>query len=179
MAENATIARPYARAAFDFARAANALRPWSELLQRASATVADERVAALIGNPHVKAGELVDFLAGIAGATEQVNGRNFLQLLAENRRLALLPEIAAQYELLRAEVENTVDVTVTSAQPLTAEQSAQLEAALVKRLQRQVRLHAAVDAALIGGAVVRAGDFVVDGSLKGRLERLAGAMAAQ
>ncbi len=179
MADNATIARPYARAAFEQARGDNALAAWGELLAKASATLADERVERLVGNPHVRTGELVDFLLDVAGATANANARNFLRLLAENRRLDALPQIAAQYETLRSEVENTVDVTVTSALPLTAEQSAKLSAALAKRLQRTVRLHAETDPTLIGGAIVRAGDFVVDGSLRGRVERLGTAMAAQ
>lgn len=179
MADTATIARPYARAAFEHARAAGALAPWGELLGRASAALADERVAALVGNPHVRTAELVDFLLDIAGASGNAEARNFLRLLADNRRLDALPLIAEQYEALRAEVENTVDVTVTSALPLTAEQSAKLSAALAKRLQRTVRLHAEVDPKLIGGAVVRAGDFVVDGSLRGRIERLGHVVTAQ
>ena len=94
-----------------------------------------------------------------------------------NGRLAVLPEIAAQYAELRAAVENTVDVTVTSALPLTAEQSDKLTQALTRRLRRTVRLHTAVDPSLVGGAIVRAGDFVVDGSLRGRIERLGHTMA--
>jgi F-type H+-transporting ATPase subunit delta len=179
VADTATIARPYARAAFHYARGDNALAAWSDLLAKVSATLADERVERLIGNPHVRTPELVEFLLDVAGATANANARNFLRLLADNRRLGALPQIAAQYEVLRAEVENTVDVTVTSALPLSAEQSAKLSAALAKRLKRAVRLHAEIDPALIGGAVVRAGDFVVDGSLRGRVERLGTAMAAQ
>jgi F-type H+-transporting ATPase subunit delta len=100
-----------------------------------------------------------------------------MQLLADNNRLAVLPEIATQYAVLRAEVENTVEVTVTSALPLDAAQSEKLTQALTRRLRRTVRLHAEVDASLIGGAIVRAGDFVVDGSLRGRIERLGNTMA--
>lgn len=179
MADTATVARPYARAAFEHARAANALAAWGELLARVSAALADERVAVLVGNPRVQTADLVDFLLEVAGAAGNVQARNFLRLLAENRRLNALPQIAYQYEILRAEVENTVDVTVTSAMPLTVEQSDRLAAALAKRLRRTVRLHAEVDPRLIGGAIVRAGDFVVDGSLRGRIERLGSAVAAQ
>lgn len=179
MADIATIARPYARAAFAHARAAGALARWGALLARASAALQDERVAALVGNPHVRTGDLVELLLEIGGEAGNAEARNFLRLLAENRRLRALPEIAAQYAVLRSEVENTIDVTVTSAMPLTAEQSDRLAAALARRLQRTVRLHAEVDPGLIGGAIVRAGDFVVDGSLRGRLERLGKAVAAQ
>ncbi len=96
--------------------------------------------------------------------------------LAENRRLGLLPEIAAQFEVLRAEIENVADVRIISAVQLNEAQQQRFAAALRKRLQRDVRLQCEVDPSLIGGAIVRAGDFVIDGSLKARLERLAGAM---
>lgn len=179
MADTATIARPYARAAFDHARGANALAAWGDMLGKASQALSDERVAALVGNPHVRSADLVTFLLDLAGVANDANARNFVHLLADNRRLDLLPQIAEQYEALRADVENTVDVTVTSAMPLTAEQSAKLSAALAARLKRTVRLHAEIDPKLIGGAIVRAGDFVVDGSLRGRVERLGTAVAAQ
>jgi len=177
VADVATIARPYARAAFEHAHAAGQLAPWGDLLARAGAAVEDERVAALIGNPHVQRAELVALIVEVAGATGDDKARNFIQLLADNGRLAALPQVAAQYAALRAEVENTVDVTVTSALPLTAEQSDKLVQALSRRLRRTVRLSATVDPSLIGGAVVRAGDFVIDGSLRGRVERLSNTMA--
>lgn len=176
MADIATIARPYARAAFEHAHAAGQLAPWGEMLARAGAAVEDERVAALIGNPHVQRAELVALIGEVAGAADE-RSRNFMQLLADNGRLAALSQVAAQYAALRAEVENTVDVTVTSALPLTAEQSEKLVQALSRRLRRTVRLSATVDPSLVGGAVVRAGDFVIDGSLRGRVERLANTMA--
>ena len=179
VADSATIARPYARAAFDYARGENALAAWGDVLKASSAALGDERVAALVGNPHVRSAELVTFLLGLVGAADNAHVRNFVHLLADNGRLELLPQIAEQYEALRADVENTVDVTVTSAMPLTAEQSAKLSAALAKRLKRTVRLQQEVDPKLIGGAIVRAGDFVVDGSLRGRVERLGTAVAAQ
>ncbi len=96
-----------------------------------------------------------------------------MRVLAENHRLLLLPEIAAHYEELRSAVENTVDVEVVSAVTLDAAQTDKLSAALSRRLKRNVRMQNSVDATLLGGAVVRAGDLVIDGSLKGRLERLA------
>ena len=178
MAEAATIARPYARAAFDAAQARAAIPKWSEWLSAAGRVVLDERVATLTGNPRVRSAELVSFILDLSGAAGDDSARNFLQLLADNRRLALLPEVSSQFAALRAQFENTLDVTVTSAFPLTEAQSSKLSAALTQRLQRTVRLHAAVDPALIGGAVVQAGDFVFDGSLQGRVTRLGGAMGA-
>jgi len=177
VADDATIARPYARAAFEHAHATQQLAPWGDLLAKASAIVVDERVRPLIGNPHVKRADLVAFVLDVAGVAGDTAARNFVQLLADNGRLAVLPQIAAQYAVLRAEVENTVEVTVTSAMPLTGEQTDALAKALTQRLKRTVRLSESVDASLIGGAIVKAGDFVVDGSLRGRIERLGTTMA--
>jgi len=177
VADEATIARPYARAAFAHAHAAGQLAAWGEMLERASVVIGDARVGALVGNPHVQRAELVSFVAELVGASGNEKALNYLRLLADNGRLALLPQIAVQYAALRAEVENTVDVTVTSALPLTAEQAEKLTQALTRRLRRTVRLSSTVDPSLIGGAVVRAGDFVVDGSLRGRVERLGNTMA--
>jgi F-type H+-transporting ATPase subunit delta len=189
MAELATTARPYARAAFASSGGSAQVGEWSTFLGRAAAAVHDPQVQPLIGNPRVPLSELVDFLQQIASggqptatqptatqalATQQ---RNFLQLLADNRRLRLLPEIATQFEVLRAQAERIADVDVISAQQLTGEQATSLQAVLERRLGLAVRLHPQVDPALVGGAIVRYGDFVVDGSLRGRIERLGAAMA--
>jgi F-type H+-transporting ATPase subunit delta len=173
MAEKVTIARPYAKAAFEYARESKQFAQWSELLATASAVVADERVEALLSSPRVKPADLVDVIAGVAGRTLDANGKNFLDTLATNRRLGFLPEIAAMYESLRAEIEKIADVEVISAVELNAAQRDRLTTVLKKRLQREVRLHVSVDPSLIGGAIVRSGDLVIDGSLKARLDRLA------
>jgi len=178
VAERATIARPYAKAAFEYARDAGSLVAWSQGLQTVAQTVADPRVDALVKNPRCAAGDIVALIAGVAGDRLDEPMQNFLRVLAENHRLPLLPEIAAQYESERAAVENTVDVEVVSAVALDAAQRGKLEGALSRRLKRQVRMHATVDAALIGGAIVRAGDLVIDGSIRGRLERLATALGS-
>jgi len=213
MAEPITIARPYARAAFESASAAAALAAWDRFLSRAAAWVRDAQIEPLIGDPRVPPGQLIGLLQDLAaaGVPEGADGaaagsgdvapgsapgrgggaggaraqpalsaaqlqeeqRNFLALLAHNGRLPLLPAIAVQYEALRAEAERVADVQVSSAQALSAEQAATLKSALERRLGRAVRLHESVDATLLGGAVVQFGDFVVDGSLRRRVERLA------
>jgi F-type H+-transporting ATPase subunit delta len=173
MAEKVTIARPYAKAAFEYAREHKTFAQWSEVLATASAVVADERVAKLLGNPQVKPADLVELIGGIVGAQLDANAKNFLNTLAQNRRLGLLPEIASMYEALRADIERIADVEVVAATELNEAQRARLTAALKKRLQREVRLHVSVDPSLIGGAIVRSGDLVIDGSLKARLDRLA------
>jgi F-type H+-transporting ATPase subunit delta len=176
VAERATIARPYAKAAFEYARAAHSLKRWSAALGAAAAVVADPRVRALTKNPSWTTGALADFISGAAGGAvgDQLDTgmQNFVRVLAENHRLGLLPEISAHFAALRAAAENTADVEVTSAVPLDAAQTDKLTMALELRLKRQVRMQTRVDSALLGGAVIRAGDLVIDGSLKGRLERL-------
>jgi F-type H+-transporting ATPase subunit delta len=178
MAEKITVARPYAKAAFEVAREHNSYATWSQLLATAATVVADERVAKLLSNPRITPDELVGLIAEIAGGSLDEQGRNFLNTLAQNRRLDLLPEIAAAYETLRAEVENTADVQVISAVALSDAQRDRLASALRKRLKREVRLHCEVDPSLLGGAIVRSGDMVIDGSLKAGLERLARDIAA-
>jgi len=173
VAERATIARPYAKAAFEYAREANAFAAWSRGLEAATEIVADPRIAPLSKSPQWSAADLAGLIIDVAGAKLDAGMQNFVRVLAENHRLLLLPEITTHYQALRSAVENTVDVEVISAVPLDAAQSDKLERALSKRLERQVRMRTSVDSALLGGAVVRAGDLVIDGSLKGRLERLA------
>jgi len=173
VAERATIARPYAKAAFEYARAANAFAAWSDGLDVAAEIVSDPRAAPLTKSPEWSAADLVGLITDVAGAKLDAGMQNFVRVLAENRRLLLLPEIAAHYEVLRSAAENTIDVEVVSAVPLDAAQADKLEKALSTRLARRVRMQNSVDSTLLGGAVVRAGDLVIDGSLKGRLQRLA------
>jgi F-type H+-transporting ATPase subunit delta len=173
MADRRTIARPYARAAFYEARADKRLADWSKAINTGAVVVKDERVERLLGNPHVTPQQLAELVIGIAGNGLDQDGRNFVQTLAENRRLAYLPEIAVLFEELKSAEEGIVDVTVTSAAPLDEKQKLSLAEALAKKLKRQVRLHCETDRKLIGGAVLRAGDLVIDGSLRTRLERIA------
>jgi F-type H+-transporting ATPase subunit delta len=179
VAERATIARPYARAAFAHAHASKKLAEWSKHLRAAAAATEDDRIKRLIGNPHVTSDDLVELLGGLSKHAAGDEGRNFLHALAENRRLALLPHIAAHFEKLRAEVENVVDVEVIAAREIAPAQEKKLAAALEKRLGREVRMHTKIDESLLGGAIVRAGDLVIDGSLKGRLGRLHSALHSQ
>ena len=176
MAELATIARPYARAAFRHAKQDGALAAWSRVLATAAGVVSDARVASALSAPaHGRTGAAALVAGILSGANVGLDGgqRSFLDLLGEYHRLDALPQIAEQFEALKAEAENVVDVSVSTALPLTEAQKVALAGALGKRLKREVRLHESVDATLIGGAVIQAGDLVIDGSLKGRLERLA------
>jgi F-type H+-transporting ATPase subunit delta len=177
MAERLTIARPYAKAVFALASSQQRLPQWSEALALAAAVVGDERVHPLLTNPSVSGEQLVGFINGIAGAQFDDTARNFISTLAANRRLGFLPEIAARYAQLRADAERTVEVTVTSATELSAEQRAHYTSSLQKRLGRTVRLHCVIDPALLGGAIVQADDLVIDGSVRTGLTQLAAAAA--
>jgi F-type H+-transporting ATPase subunit delta len=173
MAEAATIARPYAKAAFMSARDTKTLAAWSEALRSGSAFIVHPRIRDLLTNPKLTVDDLVAMFAGLGGDAIDAHWQNFVRLLARNKRLEVLPEIAAQYEMLRAQYENELDVEVTSAVPMNAAHQAKLAAALKKRFKRDVRLTLGVDPKLLGGAVIRAGDMVIDGSINGRLQRLA------
>jgi len=174
MSQALTLARPYARAAFSAAQDENALAKWSDALGFAAQVAADPRAASLLLNPQLTHAEAVSLLS-VDGAGESFS--RFLALLAENRRLAQLPEISGLFEELKAEAERVVKATVTSAAALPAGELEVLKAALKKRFGREVELSTAVDASLIGGAVIDAGDVVIDGSLKGKLSRLQAALA--
>lgn len=178
MADKTTIARPYAKAAFAHARATQALPAWATALANAAAVVADPRVRPLLTSPHVSAAQLAALLIDIAAGALDDAGRNFIRALAENRRLALLPEVSALFNHMKDDVERAIDVEVTSAAALNEAQRAELASSLEKRLARSVRLHCAVDPELLGGAVLRAGDLVIDGSVQAQLERLAHALTA-
>ena len=174
MSQALTLARPYARAAFSLARDAGALAPWSQALAFAAQAAADPRVAALLGNPKLTHADAVTLLS--PDHADEGFGR-FLALLADNRRLALLPEIAGLYDDLRNEAERVVKARVTSATALPPAELDSIKAALVKRFGREVEVETAIDESLIGGAVIDAGDVVIDGSLKGKLGRLQSALA--
>ena len=177
MAEAAPIARPYAKAALMAARDAKALPAWSKALQLSAGLGADARIADLLTNPQLSGDQIVSMFAGLGGAGIDAQWQNFIRLLNKNKRLGVLPDIAGQYQLLRAQYENELDVAVTSAVALNAQQKAKLIASLKTRFKRDIRISSSVDASLLGGAVIRAGDLVIDGSIKGRLERLASALS--
>lgn len=173
MSQALTLARPYARAAFSVARDAGALPAWSAALGFAARVAAEPQAAALLGNPKLTRADVVALLSP-DGAQDAF--RNLLGLLFDNRRLALLPEIAGLFDELRFEAERVVRAKVTSAAALADGELETIKAALRKRFGREVEVEAAIDASLIGGALIDAGDVVIDGSIKGKLERLQSAL---
>jgi F-type H+-transporting ATPase subunit delta len=172
MAERATIARPYARAAFAASRDKGTVGRWSRWLATAREVVRSDEFKKLERSPGVSTAQLEELIRGICGADLDEQGDAFLRLLTENGRLDFLPEIADRYAEFEAEDRNVAEVEVVSATELDARQQERLAAALRSRLRRDVRLQCSVDPALIGGAVVRSGDLLIDGSLRAKLERL-------
>jgi len=178
MAEALTLARPYAKAVFEFAVEHNSLDGWSTMLASVSEAVTHPEMAALLGSPALSSDQQASLVADACGTRINDKARNLINTLARNKRLSLLPEVRAQFERLRAERQKKVDVEVISAYPLTDEALGKLVAALKRRLDREVNIETTVDSSLIGGAIIRAGDTVIDGSLRGRLSKLAEALNA-
>jgi len=172
MSELSTLARPYADAVFRMAQGENDLAGWSSRVATLAMIVSDAQVARLIADPAVSSDRVAGLVIDVAGASLGERGANFVKVLAENGRLTVLPEISVQFESLKANAESTVEATITSAQDLSQAQIDELVAGLKARFNRAVTVQVAVDAELIGGAVIAIGDQVIDGSVKGRLQRM-------
>jgi len=176
MSELSTLARPYAEAVFRLAQGENDLAGWSARVQSLALIAADAQVARLIADPAVASERVAGLVIEVAGADLGEHGANFVKVLAENDRLPLLPEISEQFETLKASAEGTLEATITSAQELTQAQIDDLVAGLKAKFNRAVNVQVAVDAELIGGAVIAIGAQVMDGSVKGRLQRMSFAL---
>ena len=177
MAELATLARPYANAVFALARENGALGVWARRLGVMAAAADEERVRTLLESPEVPAEQKAFHLADVCGDEVDDRGRRFLLVLARNGRLGLLGEISRRYDELKAAEERNLDVEVLSTYPLTEAQAERLKDALQTKFGKEVRLSSNVDESLLGGAIVRAGDTVIDGSVRGRLDKLAESLA--
>lgn len=174
MAELSTVARPYAQAVFEIAQEQGNLAAWSDMLAAAATVSDDPAMQQVLASPGITREQVADLFVEVCGDALDDGGRNFVRVLADNHRLGLLGEVAAQYATLRAEAERTIEATVASAFELSEAQQQKLAGALKERLGREVRLTCEIDKTLIGGAVIHAGDLVIDGSALGRLGRLAG-----
>lgn len=177
MAQKTTVARPYADAAFQLAQAAGALAGWADGLAMAAAVVSDSRVATVLGDPRVDDGRKADLVLDVCGEALDGQQRNFVRLLVQRDRIGVLPEISHQYDRLRAEHEKTLNAELITAHPIDDAVRDRLAEALSHRLARTVSLDTQLDESLIGGAVIRAGDLVIDGSVRGRLNRLTSALS--
>ncbi|MBT8082569.1 MAG: F0F1 ATP synthase subunit delta [Gammaproteobacteria bacterium] len=185
MADYKTVARPYAQAVFEVAQENDALDELSTSLAAAKALLEDGQIVAFLAAPTLSDDERLAFLQGlfadavgegsVFGGADK-HGTNFLRLLLENDRVPALAEIADQFEALKAKIENAVDAVITSAAPLSEARQKEMVESLKARLGRDIRVTTEIDENLIGGAVIRAGDVVIDGSLRARLEGLANAL---
>jgi len=149
------------------------LSDWNAMLSNAAMIVANADIRELISNPGVSQTEVVKLIIEAGGDSFGTEFVHFLQVLADNERLSLLPEVTAMFKQLRQAEEKQLAVKVVSAVELSADQQQRMQAALAKRYDREIELHATVDPALIGGAIIHAGDMVIDGSLRGELDKLA------
>ena len=176
MIEPTTLARPYARAAFEHARAADALAAWQEALAELAAITADTKVSSALRDPNQTAEQRAATLARLVGADLPKAIGNLLAIMADNGRLSLLAEVSSLFNQLKQAVESTVAVHVTSAYPLSDAETQQLSNTMQERLARSITLTSDTDPSLLGGALIRADDLVIDGSVRGRLNKLAGTL---
>ena len=172
MAELVTVARPYAKAAFKFAKEQNAAAEWSAMLGFSAAVVSDERLAKLLDNPQLTTEQQADAFIQVCGDKLNDAGKNLVKQLAENKRLSTLPQIVVLFEQLLAEEQRKQEVEVTSAFELSKAEEASLKQMLEKKLSKEISLQSHVDKSLIGGVVIHAGDMVIDSSVRGKLEQL-------
>jgi len=172
MAELTTLARPYAKAAFEYAIEANRLAEWSDMLSFASQVVSDETMQQLLTSPHFTKQDQQDAMLKICADKLDDKGINFIKLLAQNGRLVTLAEIEVLFNFLRSEFEKTVEAQITSATALNEQQIAQITEKLAAKLGRQVEASVEVDAELLGGLIIQAEDLVIDGSVRGQLAKL-------
>ena len=176
MATINTLARPYAKAAFEFASSANALDAWSGMLALAAAAVEDDAFAQRMRNPGLTDERKAEDLLMVCEGHIDSGFDNFVRTLAEHDRLPLIPVIAELYEQHKAEHDRSIVVEVESAFELSDDQQKTLATALTRRLDRTVTPHVTINPALIGGVLIRAGDLVIDGSVRGKLDKLAEAL---
>ncbi len=176
MSELTTAARPYARAVFEMANETGGLAKWSEALSFMGAVADNKEVQILLANPKMAKQAGADAFITLCDKKLDGKAENLVKMLAENDRLSLLPEMSVLYEVLKDEAEGSVEALVTAAKTLTQEEEALIAAALKKRLGCDVKLKVSVDESLLGGAIIRAGDLVMDGSLKGRLAKMTNMM---
>lgn len=176
MAELSTLARPYARAAFEFARDNQQMAEWSTQLGLAAAVTGTDTIAQVLASPSLTTDQQANTLIDVCGDSLTAPVQNFLKVLAENKRLPLLAEVVAIFEQFKANQERSVDVEVQTAFDLDAATGDKLANALKAKLEREVKVNTVVDKSLLGGVLVRAGDIVIDGSVRGRLAKLAESM---
>lgn len=176
MAELTTIARPYAKAAFETADAKGQLAEWSAMLSVAAVVATDRDMVKVLQHPALTSEQKAEAFADVCGGKLNEDGVNLVKAMAANKRLTVLPQVAVTFELLKSEKEKSVDVTITAAFALTGDQEQKLSQVLGAKLSRDIKVSSSVDKDLLGGAIIRAGNLLIDGSVRGKLAKLAEAM---
>jgi F-type H+-transporting ATPase subunit delta len=176
MAELSTVARPYAEAVFKLSQESGNSASWSDVLSLLEMVVIDSQMESLIGNPKIQRHQLVDLIVGVAGSHLDAQAKQLVEVLVENNRLALLPQIRSQFDALRHEREGVIDAKITSAFRMEDEQINRLVKDLEARFKRGIRPDVWIDPSLMGGVKVAVGDIVIDGSVRGRLDRMEAAL---
>jgi F-type H+-transporting ATPase subunit delta len=177
MSSLTTLARPYAKAAFELANQESGLAAWDDMLALASGMAGEEHLSGLLDHPHVSPSSVVAAMCDVAGENFSERFTGYLSVLAENHRLPLLVEIAAMYRKFRLKAEQRLQVRVVSAIELESSQAERMKTALTRRFEQEVDLQNEIDPAVLGGAVIYAGDQVIDGSLRGRLQKLSNSLS--
>ncbi|GAA3698577.1 F0F1 ATP synthase subunit delta [Oceanisphaera sediminis] len=170
--EMKTIARPYAKAAFDFAVEKKAVDNWLSMLSFAAVVVQNKEMDEVI-NSNLNAEKMADVFLAVCGEQLDEQGQNLIKAMAANGRLSVLPAVVLEFAAMKAELDREVEADVVSAAKLTKQQMAKIQASLETRLERKVKLNCSVDKKLMAGIIIKAGDMVIDGSVRGRLSRLA------
>ncbi|MEH6557613.1 MAG: F0F1 ATP synthase subunit delta [Oceanicoccus sp.] len=176
MAELSTLARPYAKAAFEFAVSAGELASWSDQLSVIAAVSQVEKIDKVLSSPSLTSEQQAEQFIGVCGDELTNSVKNFVNVLADNKRIPLLPEIVELFEQFKSNREKSVDVNVTTVFELDNDIQQKLSTSLSRKLDREVNLQTTIDKSLLGGVVIRAADIVIDGSVRGRLAKLAESM---
>ena len=171
MADLITIARPYAKAAFDFAVEKDNVDQWLEMITFIGQVASNDSVVKML-KATTSASDMADLFIKVGGEQLNENGQNLIKVMAQNERLSVLPEVAVLFAQYRDDYLKQVDADVTSATELSDVQQADLAASLEKRLARKVKLNVSIDKSLVAGVIIRVGDLLIDGSVRGKLDRL-------
>jgi F-type H+-transporting ATPase subunit delta len=176
MSQNQTVARPYAKAAFELALAEKALAKWSEMLSSAALIARDKQMVGLMKNPNFSSEDIIGIFLALGKDVFNQEMHNFINTLARFKRLAFLPEIAEIFDAMRANAERTIHVQLICAFPINEDYQQRLANALKRRTNCEVSLECFTDKSILGGAIIRAGDLVIDGSVRGRLAKISDAV---
>lgn len=177
MADYTTLARPYANAVYQLAVASSSIDSWTEALAMMSAVASDEAMSKVLVNPSLGKEQKGEIFSSVLDGKLSEQQNNLVKLMAENGRLSIMPDVAEQFEAYRAQIEGKVEAEVTSAFPLSSEQESAITSTLKNKLGCDVSITTSTDESLLGGVVIKAGDTIIDASIKSQLSKLASTLS--